>query len=181
VPAALAVDTVGRLLVIDVGFVRTKLAIVSIEGCEHQEQLPGLGTSTIVHRVLRDGQDQGLWEDEFAVLEALESPQHDSIVVSGRRFRVDRAVSEARRALEEDLLRAAQRTLVDHCGRRGEACRAAAIIGGGSVLGGPGLKRALETASLGLDRIWVSDEPCFLLVEGARRAHLRREDSGQTE
>ena len=59
-PPEVSLQRVRRLLLIDIGYLRTKLTIISTEGCERQEQLDGLGVSDCVRRILRDGQELGL-------------------------------------------------------------------------------------------------------------------------
>lgn len=173
IPAALTADARARLLALDVGYLRTKLTIMSGEGCEAQHELDGLGTSVLVRRILRDCQEQGLVEDEFAVVQALEDAKQGSIVVSGRRFSIAEALASARQELVEDLTRAAERTLLEHYRRIGEPCRGVAILGGGVPWLSKALEQRLGAASLGLSRIWASADPSFLLVDGARAAAAR--------
>jgi hypothetical protein len=168
-PAELSIDETARVLLIDVGYLRTKLAIVSADGCEQQTELEGLGASALVRKILRDGQEHGLVEDEFAVVQALETADRTTIEVSGRRFSIERLLAGACRELEEELASAAARVLLEHCRLRGETCRAAAIVGGGAAWFGKGLERRLTQAGIGLSRIWVSSDPSFLAVEGARK------------
>jgi hypothetical protein len=167
-PAELSVRESACMLLIDIGYLRTKLAIVSAEGCEHQAVLDGVGAAALVRRVLRDGQEQGLVEDEFAVVQALEAAEQATIEVSSRRFSIQRLLAGACRELEEELTNAAKRAIVEHFRRRGQTCRAAAIVGGGAVWFGNGLEQRLAQANLGLGRIWVSADATFLALDGAR-------------
>jgi hypothetical protein len=176
-PASLGIAPESPWLAIDIGFLRTKLAIVSAEGCEHQEQLEGVGTSALVGRILRDEQEQGLVEDEFALILALEGAEQGSISVSGRRFSISRPLVSVGRELVDDLTRGAERVIVEHYQRRGEACRAVAILGGGAAWLGEALEQRLTQANLGLARIWASAEPSFLLAEGARKLANRTSDT----
>lgn len=172
-PTSLSPAAGGPVLVLDIGFFRTKLMLVSEDGCERLEPVLPMGTSDVVRRILRDGQDQGLIEDEFAVIEALERLDGQLLEVGGRRFDVGAALQSAGRALAEELARAAERALVGYCQRRGHTCKALAIIGGGSPLVGSGVKERLEVAELGLRAIWIAPDPSFFLVEGARRLSQR--------
>jgi hypothetical protein len=169
-PDQLALDQVGRLLVIDIGYIRTKLAIISTKGCEHQEQLDELGVSDCVRRILRDGQDRGLVEDEYAVARALEK-SIKTIEVAGRRFYIGRTFETTRKGLEDDLARAAQRVMVEVYGRSGEMCKAVAIIGGGAAIAGQGVAARLNASDIGLEAVWVAKDTRFFLAEGARRIH----------
>ncbi len=170
-PDALAFDQVERVLVVDIGYLRTKLAIASAAGCEHQPQPAPLGMSDCVRRILRDGQDQGLVEDELAVVRALERARADEIEVAGRRFSIGRVVAGAERALVVELARAVERATVDHFARRGEPCRAIAVVGGGAAVIGNALVDKVRTAGIGIDTGWVSPAPSFALVEGGLRTH----------
>jgi len=178
-PDELDLRRTGRVLIVDVGYLRTKLSIVSEDGCEHQEQLDSLGAADLVRRVLRDGQDHGLVEDEFAVIRALESSRipetsegpvaSQRLVVAGRAFDVDSALRSARAGLEEELERAVRRLVLGHFRRRAETCRAVACIGGGAALVGAGLSARVRAAGLGLTDVWVTRDASFLLLEGAQR------------
>ncbi len=170
-PDEIGVERVERLLLIDIGYLRTKLAIVSAAGCEHQEQLAGLGVSDCVQRILRDGQEQGLVEDEFAVIRAMEHPDGGELEVAGRRFDIGKTLASAQRALEEELARAARRVVVDLYGRGGAVCRGVAIVGGGAAVVGAGLAKRLRALELGLETAWVADDTDFLLATGAQRLH----------
>jgi hypothetical protein len=108
-PEELAVAAAGRLLVVDIGYTRTKLAVITPDGCERQAQV-SLGFSDCVRRVLRDGQDQGLVEDEFAVIWALERSRR-IITVAGRRFDVGAMLRTAASAAVVELGRAVQRVV----------------------------------------------------------------------
>jgi hypothetical protein len=156
-----------RLLLIDVGHFRTKFALLSENGCELQSELE-LGSADCVRRVLRDGQDRGLVADEFAVVRALEVVRENAISVNGRRVDVGAPLESARRALEEELVRAVHRLLLEQYERSGESCQAAAVIGGGAASLGASLAARLEASAIGLRTVWVSPDPNFLLVEGAR-------------
>lgn len=172
-PEPLQPARTGRLLIVDIGFLGSKLAVVSSEACEHQERLEGLGVSAVVRRVLRDGQDQGLVEDEFAVVEALEKSTDGKLTIAGRRFTVAEPYARARRFLEEELARGVERALTAHFARHAEPCRAVAILGGGARVAGSGLAERLQNA-LGVDNIWIAPEPDYLLAEGARRLSAAR-------
>jgi hypothetical protein len=161
-----------RLLLLDIGYLRTKLAVMSTEGCEHQEQLDGLGVSDCVRRILRDGQEQELIEDEYAVSKALERSQ-STIEVAGRRFDIASILDGTRRGLEEELARAAKRAVVKTFGKSTESCKAAAIIGGGAAIIGKGLAERLKQLGIGLDTAWIADDTRFFLLEGARRISNR--------
>ncbi len=168
-PPELRPPRTPRLLVVDIGFFRAKLVVISGDGCEYQIEVDDLGTSDLVRRILRDGQDQGLVEDEFAVIHALENSSGASIDVANRRFAVAVPLAKALAALEEELARVVQKAILDHFGRHGHACRAMAIIGGGAVLAGSGLKARIESAGLGFETIWATPDPNYLLLEGAKR------------
>lgn len=163
----------ARLLVIDVGYLRTKVAIASGEqGCEQQVEREGLGVADCVRRILRDGQEQGLFEDEFAVMRALEEQQH-IVVLDGRVFDVRRALAGALEGLKQEVVRLAQRTAMDDYGRCGLLCTGAAVIGGGAPLLGRAVLAELERLELGIRTTWVADDASFLLCEGARRSWRR--------
>lgn len=163
-PPELRLAQVGRALFLDVGYFRTKLYIVSSEGCEHQELLD-LGVSDCVRRILRDGQEQDLVEDEFAIVRAVEASQ-DVIEVAGRRYSIGSILRSAATNLEQELANAARRALVAHYERGGKTCSTAALIGGGAALVGEGLAARLRALELGIDRIRVDASP-ELLVQGA--------------
>lgn len=167
-PPDSSLQRVKRLLLVDIGYLRTKLAVMSADGCEHQEQLDGLGVSDCVRRVLRDGQERELIEDEYAVSKALEKSQ-STIEVAGRRFDIAPILDGARRGLEEELARAAKRAVVKTYGRSSDSCKAVAIIGGGSAVIGKGLAERLKRLGIGLDTAWIADDTRFFLLEGARR------------
>lgn len=163
-PPELTLAQVGRVLLMDVGYLRTKLYIVSNEGCDHQEILD-LGVSDCVRRILRDGQEQDLVEDEFAIIRAIEASQ-DVIDVAGRRYSVGSILRSAASNLEQELAKGARRALVTHYERGGKPCSIAALIGGGAAVVGEGLTGRLRGLEFGLDRIWV-DSSHDLLVKGA--------------
>lgn len=167
-PAELSLERLGCALVVDIGYVRTKLAVVTPEGCAHQEELDGLGFSDCVRRILRDGQDDGLVADEFAVIWALERSRR-TIDVAGRTYDVQAMLEAARGALVDELGRAVRRVLMAHFGRSAASCRAVAILGGGAVALGEALEAHLRGLELGLETIWVSRDPGFALVEGAQK------------
>lgn len=160
------------VLLVDIGYLRTKLSILSVNGCEHQEVLDSLGTFDMIRRVLRDGEATGLLEDEFAVIDALERTRHGRIEIAGRRFSVEKPLSSARRALEEEVARAAGRTLVAHYQRSGRTCRGVAVFGGGGLWLGEGVRARLDAAGLGIAAVWLCSEPSFFLLSGAL-AHAR--------
>jgi hypothetical protein len=174
-PAELEGERNGRWLLCDIGYRRTKLAIVSARGCEHQEQLDGIGVHDCVRRILSDGQEQGLVEDELAVIRALERGE-PALEVAGLSFDVSRTLADASRALVDELARGVERTLVDDFVRRGEACRGLAILGGGAALVGSALAARLEGSELRLATSWVAPAPSFTLLEGAVRALERRRE-----
>lgn len=167
-PESMSLQKVGRVLVIDIGYFRTKLYIVSAEGCEYEDQVQELGISDCVLRVLRDEQAQGLVEDEFAVLRALERSLVE-IEVAGRRFNVRDTLESARRGLEEELVRVAQAAVVGHFERQGKPCKAAVIIGGGAAIVGKGLASRLTASEIGIGETWVTPNRSFYLLEGAQR------------
>jgi hypothetical protein len=167
-PPEMGLDRVGRVLIADVGYSRTKLAIMSERGCEHQQDCQGLGVSDCVRRILRDGQEQGLVEDEFAVIQGLERSQ-STIEVAGRRFDLTSTLVSATRSLEEELLRAVARVVLDHYGRYGEPCHGVAITGGGAAIVGAGLADRVRASDLGVNLVWVANDTSYLLLEGAAR------------
>jgi hypothetical protein len=172
-PPELALEHTGRLLLVDIGYLRTKLALVSSVGCEHQELLDGIGVADSVRRILSDGQEQGLVEDELAVIRALER-REGAIEVAGRRFDVSRALASAERSLVEEISRGVERVLVDDFVRRGEVCRAVVLLGGGAALLGQALAARLQASELHLGPCSVASDPSFMLVEGAERALRER-------
>jgi hypothetical protein len=161
------------VLLLDIGYFRSQLSIVSGEGCDYQEQLDGLGVSQCVRRILRDEQERGLVEDEFAVIRALERSAESRLEVAGREFEVGRSLARARESLGQELEHAARRVVLDYYGRRGQTCRALAIIGGGSRLAGSDLAARLGRAELGLGVQWVTADPSFFLLAGAEKAYLQ--------
>jgi hypothetical protein len=167
-PPGVSLQQVQRLLLLDIGYLRTKLAIMSTDGCEHQEQLDGLGVSDCIRRILRDGQEQVLVEDEYAVIKALER-SHGTIEVAGRRFEIGDILDRARRGVEEELARAARRAVADHFGKSTDACKVVAIIGGGAAVIGKGVAARIKELGVGLDTAWISGDTRFFLLGGARR------------
>jgi hypothetical protein len=159
----------GRLLLIDVGHFRTKLAVFSAQGCELQDQLP-IGMADCVKRVLRDGPEFGLVVDEFALIRALEASRQDVITMGKRRFDLGAPLRTARRGVEEELEKCLRRLLLEHYGRGGESCDAAVLFGGGAVGLGRSLAARLEACQIGLKSTWVAPDPSFLLIQGAERA-----------
>ncbi len=168
-PADALLARLGRLLLVDIGYRRTKLALLSRDGCEHQEEIADLGVAFCLHRILRDGQDQGLVEDELAVVEAFEKPPHHIIEVAGRRFDVRDAYHSALRVLELELARAMKRVALEQYQRSGEVCRGAMILGGGAHIAGAGLLALLEKSDGGFTTVRVADDPGYLLLQGASR------------
>jgi hypothetical protein len=166
-PSDAAVERVGRTLLVDIGYLRTKFAIVSRDGCEHQEQVSGLGVSDCVYRILRDGQEQGLVEDEFAVIRALEACRPERFEVAGRRFDVRKAFESAGHALEEELVRIGRRIVLEHYGRSGEMCKAVALIGGGAAIVGQNVGERLKR-EFGFTT-WAGASDGTFLLEGAAR------------
>ncbi len=164
-PRELAVDRVGQVMLIDVGYLRTKLAVLSADGCERQEEVEA-GVAGCVARVLRDGQELGLVEDEIAVIRALERSQRH-IEVAGRRFEVAPSLDDARRALAADVARAAARVAVEQYERRGHGCRAVAIVGGGAAVLGEALAARLDEAGVGFQPIWICPDTRFHHLAGA--------------
>jgi hypothetical protein len=165
-PPEMAPGPDRRVLLIDIGHFRTKLAVFSRDGCDLQEQLP-FGMADCVRRVLRDGQELGLVADEFAVIRALERSSKDVITVGKGRFDIGGPLLRARRGLEEELEKSVRRLLLEHYGRVGESCKAAAIFGGGAVTLGPSLAARLQACEVGLGANWVAPDPNFFLLEGA--------------
>jgi hypothetical protein len=168
-PSHCSLQELERLLVIDIGYLRTKLTIVSTQGCEHQEQLDSLGVSDCINRILRDGQDRGLVEDEFAVIHALEKSAPSALEVAGRWFEVTEPLRRAREGLEQELERAARRMLLGYFGRRAQLCRGAIVLGGGAALVGAGLIARLRASDVGLSHTWAATDPSFFLLEGAEQ------------
>ncbi len=156
----------SRFAVVDIGYRRTKFAILSDRGCEHQADLAAVGVSDCVHRILRDEQEQGLVEDEFAVIRALERSQ-TVIDVAGRRFDVRRSLDDARRALEQDLAGALDRALRADFERALLPCSTIALIGGGAQVVGSALATRIKAMRLGVDQVWVCPDSRFFLSEGA--------------
>jgi len=166
-PAQVSVAQAGRVLILDIGYARSKLAVISNEGCELLHGLDGLGVSNCVRRILRDGQERGLVEDELALINALEKSDR-TIQIAGRRFDIGRELDSATSALAEELAAAVRKTVLEHYRRRGELCGALAIAGGGASVVGAALLQVLQTADLGVGSMWVAPDPNFLLVNGAR-------------
>jgi hypothetical protein len=166
-PTELAPTNGRRTLVIDIGHLRTKIAIVSEEGCELQLELPELGLEGCVRRILRDCQEHGLFEDEYAVMRALEEGA-DVIDVAGRRFDVKVPFEHAVSELEQELGRAIRRAVVEHFRSRGDSCHAVAVIGGGAAIAGARLAGRVQR-DLQLASTWVAKAADFHVVEGARR------------
>jgi len=175
-PAELDLGRRRQVLLVDIGHLRTKLAVVSDSGCELQEQLP-IGMADCVRRVMRDGQELGLVEDEFAVVRALESAPEHVISIGERRFDIRVPLGNARRAIEEELSLGIRRIVLAQFGRRGESCQAVAILGGGAAAIGRGLAARLEASNIGLRTVWVAPDPSFLLLEGARKRRPGRAPS----
>lgn len=167
-PRASRPPGVERVLVVDVGYLRSKLAILSAEGLELLRERPGLGVADCVRRLLRDGRERGLVEDELAIASALERSER-SIEIAGRRFDLGTSFQAARQELLRELEREVREALLEHFGRRGEPCRSVAVVGGGAAVLGQGLTAALEGDDSVTDRVWVTPDPAFLLLEGARR------------
>ncbi len=176
-PASVSLQQIRRLLLLDIGYLRTKLAIMSTDGCEHQEQLDGLGVSDCVRRILRDGQEQELIEDEYAVSKALERSQ-GTIEVGGRRFAIGAILDGARRGVEEELASAARRAVTGHFGKSSNACRVVAIIGGGAAVIGKGVAARIKEMGLGVDTAWIGRDTRFFLLEGARRVLQQKSRAG---
>jgi len=171
-PPGVSLQQIRRLLLLDIGYLRTKLAIMSTDGCEHQEQLDGLGVCDCIRRVLRDGQEQELIEDEYAVIKSLERSQ-DTIEVAGRRFDVGAILKSARRGLEEELARAAGRAVAGHFGKSSDACKVMAIIGGGAAVVGKGVAARARQLGVGLDTAWIAGDTRFFLLKGALRTRVK--------
>lgn len=167
-PPEFSLQKIKRFLLIDIGYFRTKLALISSEGCEYQEQIDELGVSDCVRQVLRDGQEYGLVEDEYAVIRALEKSL-STIEVAGRRFDIHRTLESTKRVLEEELEKKVQKTVIEQCGRKGVSCQAVAVVGGGSAIVGEGLVARVKTTNLGLNVSWVAKDTKFFLLEGARK------------
>jgi hypothetical protein len=165
-PAEVAPGLHRRLLLVDIGHFRTKLAVFSAEGCELQEQLP-IGMADCVRRVLRDGQEFGLVVDEFALIRALEAAREGTITMGKRRFDISVPLHHAWRAVEEELEKSIRRLLFDHYGRRGESCGASVLFGGGAVALGSSLAARLEASQIGIGATWIAPDPSFLLIHGA--------------
>ncbi len=158
------------VLLADIGYFRTKLSVIAREGCQHQEQLDGWGVGTCVQRILRDEQEHGLVEDEFAVMRALERSVGGRLRVADREFDVTHSLGRAGDALALELGQAARRVALHYYGRRGDACRRVAIIGGGAAVVGPKLAANLARAGCGLENHWTTPDTGFLLLQGAELA-----------
>jgi hypothetical protein len=157
------------VVVIDVGYLRTKIFVVGSEGCELQHQVDGVGTSVCVRRVMRDAQHEGLIEDELAMIRALEKLDRGTVTIEKRRFDVSAVLEDVRTEIVDDLARAAERTVLQHFEQRGERCRNVAIIGGGAFLLGRQLAVRLERLDLGFSPAHVGADAEFSHVDGARR------------
>jgi hypothetical protein len=169
-PSALDGAVTKGVLLIDIGYLRTKLAVISEEGCDHQEQLIDLGVGECVRRILRDEQDQDLIEDELAVMRALEKTSGGVLEIGGRRFDVARTLASVRRTLEEEILRACERVVAERYNRLGKSCAAAAIFGGGAALIGSGLADRIES-TLDMMQSFVTRNDFFLVSAATDRAH----------
>jgi hypothetical protein len=167
-PAEIGPGRGQSLLLVDIGHMRTKVALFSGDECEIQEPLD-LGVADCVRRVLQNGQEAGLVADEFAVVRALENASDHVISIGERRFDVRAPLAAARRTLEEELARGVQRVLRERYRRRGEGCQVAAIVGGGAAVLGRGLAARLQAPEIALRTVWVTPDPSFQLAEGARR------------
>ena len=164
-PALLLAD---RLLVLDVGYFRTKLAVVSEAlGCELQSEHADLGVSDCVRRVMRDSQDQGLVGDEYALARALES-RRDVVSLAKRSFGIADVMAAAATDLSRGIARVVRTELLGDYARSGRPCQAAVIMGGGAAHVGPQVAELLRAEELGLRSVRVTTEPSFALVEGAR-------------
>ncbi|MBI5481360.1 MAG: hypothetical protein HY906_21050 [Deltaproteobacteria bacterium] len=169
-PALAGID---RLVLLDVGYFRTKIAIVTTDlGCELQVEQPDLGLIDCVRRVIRDSQDQGLVGDEYAIVRALEL-RRDVVRLAGRSFAVGPVLDAAAIDLAESVARAAKSNVLGHYNRSGRTCQAGFILGGGAAFIGARLAEQLQRAHLSLSTTRVTSEPSFALVEGAR--HLGAE------
>jgi hypothetical protein len=171
-PEAIGSGVAQGVLLIDVGYLRTKLTVISEDGCDHQEQLIDLGIRECVRRILRDEQDQDLIEDELAVMRALERSTSGAIQIGGRRFDVARTLANARRTMEEEIFRASERVIQECYSRSGRNLRAVAIFGGGASMIGTGIAQRLQL-TVGSVRTCVANND-FLLVSGAIDAAQER-------
>ena len=166
--AAALPERAGRTLALDVGYEKTLVALLDPSGCLRQERLDALGYSDCVRRVLRDGQEQELIEDELAVIWALE--RADRVIdIAGRRFDVGAMVDRAADALVGEVVRAARRVLLEEFGRSAEPCRAVALTGGGSAALGDSLEARLRELDVGLETVVRAPEPSYVVVDGATR------------
>jgi hypothetical protein len=170
-PEALRSAVRRGILLIDVGYMRTKLAVLSEDGCDHQEQLIDLGVADCVRRILRDEQEQDLIEDELAVMRALERSSSGSVQIGGRRFDIGHTLANAQRAMEEEIARASARVIVERYNNSGRSCAAVAIFGGGAAMIGKGLAARIQS-TVRLEQTWITTED-FLLVNGAS-SNVRR-------
>jgi len=166
-PAEVSVEEAGRVMMLDIGYARSKLEIVSGEGCELVHSLDGLGISNCVRRILRDAQERGFVEDELALINALEKSDR-TIEIAGRKFDVGPELDRSTRTLAEELAGAVQKSALSHYRRRGDLCGALAITGGGASVVGEHLAQLLQATDLGVRSTWVAPDPKFLLVDGAR-------------
>jgi hypothetical protein len=119
---------------------------------------------------MRDGQDQGLVEDEFAVIRALEACSAERFDIGGRAFDVRKTFAAARTALESELVRVARRIIIQDCERSGVLCTALAIIGGGAAVVGKNVGEALRS-ELGIHESWIGQSDREWLLEGASALH----------
>jgi hypothetical protein len=163
-----ALRAADRLLVLDVGYFRTKLAIVSESlGCELQSEHADLGVADCVRRVMRDSQSEGLVGDELAITRALES-RRDVVELARRRFGITDVVSAAAADLARGVARVVRTELQADYARTGRPCGAAVVMGGGAAHVGERVAALLRAPEVGVKTVRVTPEPSFALVEGAR-------------
>jgi hypothetical protein len=163
-----ALRAADRVLVLDVGYFRTKLAIVSETlGCELQSEHADLGVVDCVRRVMRDAQSEGLVGDEYALARALES-RRDVVDLAKRRFGIADVVTGAAADLATGVERVVRAELQADFTRSGRPCPGAIIMGGGAVYVGEAVAKLLKAPAVGVKTVRVTTEPSFALVEGAR-------------
>jgi hypothetical protein len=153
-------------LVVDIGYLRCKLYVLSPLGCERATEIDQLGIRDCVRLLLRDGQAIGLFEDEYAVILALEAHRDGTLEIRRRRFAVGRILGNAAADLSEALARRIEHTVVSLYERRGITCHHVVLAGGGVHLVGKELARRLNGLGLGLVPELVQHTDYWLL-EGA--------------
>jgi hypothetical protein len=147
-PHAMRPEQVARILVLDIGSMRSRLALVSADGCEHLQEV-AMGAGSCVPLRWQNGSGPASGQQAM-----------------GRRG--GDAEGAGASALEVELDRAVRKMVFGHFERSGNLCKHAAIVGGGAPVIGRALAGTLRVGA-GLSQVWVASEPDFLLVDGARR------------